>query len=322
MTIATNGQDLIGETLPMRRLLTAVERVANKDVTVLVRGETGTGKELISSLIHASSRRAGKPLVKFNCAALSSELAESQLFGHAKGAFTGAVANHRGFFAEADGGTIVLDEVGELEASTQAALLRALQDGEIQPLGSSRVQRVDVRIIAVTNRDLMAEVRAGRFRADLYYRLAVVELVVPSLRERRADIPALAGFFARRYANRFGLAGVELGPRVIEQFTAAEWPGNIRQLENTIAGMVALSDGGLLDDADLDDEDQDPVEPAGFTSAVRSLTEQVHEFERTLVLRALEAARGNQSEAARRLAMSRTTLIDKLKKHGLAAATG
>jgi two-component system, NtrC family, response regulator AtoC len=319
------GRDLVGDSLPMRRLLGTVERVASKDVTVLLRGETGTGKELIASLVHAGSKRACNALVRFNCAALAPELAESQLFGHAKGAFTGAVGAHRGFFAEAAGGTLVLDEVGELSLNTQAALLRALQEGEIQPVGSSRPERVDVRIIASTNRDLLADVRAGRFRADLYYRLAVVELIVPPLRDRRVDIPALAEEFAQRYAKRFALEQVQLAPELLARLTIAAWPGNVRELENTIARLVALSHGGIVDDRLLEACDRcDEVEQAPSSTGTHSIprtdtwlsfAEQVDAFERALLTSAYEAAGGNQSETARRLSLCRTTLTKKLKKH-------
>ncbi|HEX5632448.1 MAG TPA: sigma-54 dependent transcriptional regulator, partial [Gemmatimonadales bacterium] len=179
------GRRVVCESAVMRHLLDATARVAAKAITVLVRGETGTGKELIGSLLHAQSRRADGPLVRFNCGAIPAELAEAELFGHARGAFTGATQARPGFFAEAHGGTLILDEVGELPPAVQTKLLRALQEGEIQPVGSGRVEKVDVRIVACTNRDLLAEVRAGRFREDLYYRLAVVELFVPPLRDRR-----------------------------------------------------------------------------------------------------------------------------------------
>ena len=337
------GRRIIGDAPAMRRILDAATRVAAKDITVLVRGETGSGKELIASLLHAQSRRADKPLVRFNCAAIPGELAEAELFGHSKGAFTGAIATRRGFFSQADGGTLVLDEVGELSPGVQAKLLRAIQEGEIQPVGSGRVEKVDVRIVASTNRDLAAEVKAGRFREDLYYRLAVVELFVPPLRERREDVPALALEFARRYGERFGAGDVRLAPSLVKKLQAADWPGNVRELENAVARLVALSGGGVIEaeaftgSPSTDGVSLRPVLPAPPATAATaeaeaqvlpadepappagalSLREQVEAFERSVIARALISAGGNQSEAARRLGTSRVTLIDKIKKYGL-----
>jgi two-component system response regulator AtoC len=317
------GHRIIGRGAAMARLLEAVERVATKEVTVLVRGETGTGKELVSSLLHAHSARRGKPLVRFNCAAIPGELAEAELFGHAKGAFTGAEKSRRGFFLEAHGGTLVLDEVGELPPAIQAKLLRALQEGEIQPVGSGRTEKVDVRIVAATNRDLQAEARAGRFREDLYYRLAVVELVVPPLREHREDIPELALEFARRYGDKFSLGKLTLAPSLLERLQLSEWPGNVRQLENTIARLAALSTSSVLDASSLDDaaggsqSAAHAPEDEGNVADGPSFREQVEAFERNLVARALTQAGGNQSEAARRLRLGRVTLIDKMKKYSL-----
>src|SRR3954467_5525254 len=231
---------IVGESTAMQLLLQTVELVGPKDVTVLIRGETGTGKEIIASLLHAESARASGPLVRFNCAAIPVELAESELFGHARGAFTGADRPRTGFFSMANGGTLVLDEVGELPPPVQAKLLRVLQEGEIQPVGTSRIERVDVRVIACTNRALAAEARRGRFRMDLYYRLAVVELIVPPLREHREDIPALAAQFAERYAHRFGSPNPRLSPGLIEPPPESDWPGNVRELDRTIARMIAV----------------------------------------------------------------------------------
>ncbi|HUS28001.1 MAG TPA: sigma-54 dependent transcriptional regulator [Kofleriaceae bacterium] len=326
----TLGRRIIGASKPMRRLLEATSRVASKDVTVLVRGETGTGKEFVAELLHAQSTRADKPLIRFNCAALPADLADAELFGHARGAFTGANASRPGFFAQADGGTLILDEVGELPPQVQAKLLRALQEGEIQPVGSGRIDKVNVRVVASTNRDLAADVKAGTFREDLYYRLAVVELVVPPLRDRKDDIPALAEEFARRYGERFGLSTITLEPSLIDALVRTDWPGNVRQLENTIARLAALSAGGVIGLADFRAADtshspsappsssiSDTDEPAPDARNGPSLKEQVEAFERGLVARALDATGGNQSEAARRLGVSRVTLIDKMKKYGL-----
>jgi two-component system response regulator AtoC len=331
----TLGRRIIGQSRPMRRLLEATSRIASRDVTVLVRGETGTGKEFVAELLHAQSTRSKHPLIRFNCAALPAELADAELFGHAKGAFTGATGSRPGFFAQADGGTLILDEIGELPPAIQAKLLRVLQEGEIQPVGSGRIDKVNVRVVASTNRDLAADAKAGTFREDLYYRLAVVELVVPPLRDRKDDIPALAEEFGRRYGDRFGLGTITLEPALIDALCRADWPGNVRQLENTIARLAALSSGGTItladyhaasgtppsgsgelptDAADAGDEHAHPVTDA---RSGPSLKEQVEAFERGLVARALDSTNGNQSEAARRLGVSRVTLIDKMKKYGL-----
>ena len=333
----TLGRRIIGDSRPMRRLLEATSRVAGRDVTVLVRGETGTGKEFVAELLHAQSTRSKRPLIRFNCAALPADLADAELFGHVRGAFTGATSGRPGFFAQADGGTLILDEVGELPPAIQAKLLRALQEGEIQPVGSGRIEKVNVRVVASTNRDLAAEAKAGTFREDLYYRLAVVELVVPPLRDRKDDIPALAAEFARRYGDRFGLGIVILEPALIDALVRADWPGNVRQLENTIARLAALSAGGVIGLADYQSAtgDRPPTAPAAFEAHDAgdehanaaapdarngpSLKEQVEAFERGLVARALDATGGNQSEAARRLGVSRVTLIDKMKKYGLSS---
>jgi two-component system response regulator AtoC len=332
----TLGRRIVGASRPMRRLLEATSRVAGRDVTVLVRGETGTGKEFVAELLHAQSRRAKGPLIRFNCAALPAELADAELFGHVRGAFTGASQNRTGFFAQAHGGTLILDEVGELPPSVQAKLLRVLQEGEIQPVGSGRIEKVDVRVVAATNRDLAAEARVGTFREDLYYRLAVVELIVPPLRDRKDDIPALAAEFARRYGERFGMGHVTLEPALIDVLATADWPGNVRQLENTIARLAALSSGDRITLADYRAERAGDEPPPAIPPEARdagdehaaprpvdgaTLRDQVEAFERGLVARALDGAGGNQSEAARRLGISRVTLIDKLKKYGLSSKT-
>jgi DNA-binding NtrC family response regulator len=332
----TIGRRIIGDSRPMRRLLEATTRVASRDVTVLVRGETGTGKEFVAELLHAQSSRNKKPLIRFNCAALPADLADAELFGHVRGAFTGATSGRPGFFAQADGGTLILDEIGELPLAVQAKLLRVLQEGEIQPVGSGRIDKVDVRVVASTNRDLASEAKTGTFREDLYYRLAVVELIVPPLRDRKDDIPALAAEFARRYGDRFGLGSISLEGALIDALVKADWPGNVRQLENTIARLAALSAGGVIGLADYQQATGEaPAAPApaafeahdagdehnnGTAIDARngpSLKEQVEAFERGLVARALDATGGNQSEAARRLGVSRVTLIDKMKKYNL-----
>jgi DNA-binding NtrC family response regulator len=309
------GIRIIGRSPTWVRLLDAAARVATKDVTVLVRGETGTGKELVASFLHLNSPRAAKPLVVFNSAAIPPELAEAQLFGHVRGAFTGAVAAHDGYFAQANGGTLFLDEIGELRLDLQAKLLRALQEHEIQPLGAAHVEKVDVRVIAATHRDLAAEVKAGRFREDLYYRLNVVELVVPPLRERHSDIPMLAREFARKYSERFGLNFVvQLAPELVEHLERSAWPGNIRQLENTIARAVALAQSKIIGLEALDIPGESGEAAPGTAPSFR---EQVEAFERNLLRHALASSHGNQSETARRLHLNRASLYDKLKKYGM-----
>jgi two-component system, NtrC family, response regulator AtoC len=302
----------------MQRLLRVVARIGPKDITVLVRGETGTGKELIASLVHARSARSSAPLVTFNCAAIPGELAEAELFGHARGAFTGAVEAREGFFAKAHGGTLVLDEVGELPPPVQAKLLRVLQDGEIQPVGAGKVERVDVRVVACTNRNLAADARAGRFREDLYYRLAVVELVVPPLRDRREEIPALTAEFTRRYGERFGNGDARLSPALIELLCRAPWPGNVRQLENAVARMVALGTGAEIGVEAFDAAAiAAPTAPAAAPRGTPSLQEEIEALERNVIARTLAAVHGNQSEAARLLGLARGTLMDRLRRYGL-----
>ena len=305
------GRPLVGRSAAWKRVVESARRVAKKNVTVLVRGETGTGKELIASLIHHASPRRAAPLVRFNCAAVAPELAESELFGHARGAFTGAVAPHAGYFKRAHKGTLVLDEVGELPAGVQATLLRVLQEGEIQPVGAGAVEKVDVRVVASTHRDLKAEVAAGRFREDLYYRLSVVELLVPTLAERADDVPVLVEAFVRRYAERFELGDVRFSPELVDALARSTWPGNVRQLENTVARVLATHEGPVLGPEALAGPTDEPP------PAAQSLKAQVDAFERSVIARMLEATGHNQSETARRLQVSRAALIDKLNKYGL-----
>jgi len=314
-----SGVRIIGRSPALVRVLDTATRIASKDVTVLVRGETGTGKELVASLLHVNSARAKQSLVVFNSAAIPSELAEAQLFGHAKGAFTGAVNAHDGYFVQADGGTLFIDEIGELPLPLQAKLLRVLQEREVQPIGSTQVKKVDVRVVAATHRDLAAEVKAGRFREDLYYRLNVIELFVPPLRERKGDIPLLAREFARKYSERYGLGYVvQLSPELVEYLEQQAWPGNVRQLENTIARCVALATTKIVGLEALH-APQDSVDSseASTSSAGPSFREQVEAFERNLIAQTMRTSAGNQSETARRLQINRATLYDKLKKFGL-----
>ncbi len=312
----STGRAMIGDGPAMRALLGRLERLAPRDVTVLVGGETGTGKELVASLLHALGPRADGPLVRFNCAAIPAELADAELFGHARGAFTGATEARPGYFVRADGGTLVLDEVGELPAAIQAKLLRAVQEGEVQPIGGAP-RRVDVRLIACTHRDLRAEIAAGRFREDLYFRLAVVELEVPPLRARREDIAALARAFTARFAERWGV-DVRLSDELIAALVARPWPGNVRELENTIARLVAEADGGVLDASALAPVPAAPARAVpGDPDAALPFRTRVDAFERALITEAIAAAGGNRAEAARRLGLSRVTMLDRMKRLGL-----
>jgi formate hydrogenlyase transcriptional activator len=245
-----NFVEMVGSSPALLAALRRVEQVAPIDSTVLISGETGTGKELIARAIHDRSPRRDRPLVKVNCAAISAGLVESELFGHVKGAFTGALERRVGRFELADGGTLLLDEVGELPLETQVKLLRVLQEQEFEPVGSSRPVRVNVRVLAATNRDLEEAVRVGRFRADLYYRLAVLPVEVPPLRERRSDIPQLAMFFLGRFAKRFGKAVEAISRESLDRLLAYPWPGNVRELQNVIERAVVLSEGPVLE---LDD---------------------------------------------------------------------
>ena len=298
----------------MTKLALLIQRVGPRDVTVLITGESGTGKERVAEALVRASPRADKPYVRFNCAALAPELAEAELFGHAKGAFTGAVRTRRGLFREADGGTLLLDEVGELALPLQAKLLRVLQEGEVRPLGEDRAFPVDVRVLAATHRDLPQRVTEGRFREDLYYRLKVVTLQVPPLRSRPEDIAALARHFLARHTERFRMPPVALTQELLERLTAYRWPGNVRELENALESAVVLSADGMLD-PDLLPGGPDvsaPQVPSGAT-----LRERMDAHERELILAALAASQGQRTEAARALGIGRATLHDKLRKHGL-----
>ena len=296
----------------MSRLALLAGRAAPRDVTVLISGESGTGKERLAEAIVAGSRRADKPFVRFNCAALTAELAEAELFGHTRGAFTGALRSRLGLFGEADGGTLLLDEIGELALPLQAKLLRALQAGEIRAVGEDREHSVDVRVLAATNRDLGAEIRRGTFREDLLFRLNVVELRVPPLRERLEDVPVLVRHFLNHFTARFGVPPVANLDSLLARLAGCTWPGNVRELENAIERLVALSPDGELDLSLLSATPSSAAAPASF-----GLRERVDAYERGLIVETLKLCKGNRSEAARRLGLSRATLHDKLKKHGL-----
>jgi two-component system NtrC family response regulator len=314
-------EGIVGNSKALLRVLDQAARVAQRDATVLILGETGTGKELVAHAIHHNSRRSNRPFVPINCGAIPADLVESELFGYARGAFTGALTSKSGRIESADGGTLFLDEVGELPLNTQVKLLRVLQEGEIAKLGESSPVRVDVRVIAATHRDLSAMVEDGTFREDLYYRLAVVPLKIPPLRERREDIPGLIEALLDRIRERHSLPEIRLSPNVQQRLISYSWPGNVRQLENILERLLVLSSGDLITVDDLPEELISPSAPSA--TLWPNLPEEglsLEEIERELISRALDKFKGNQTQAARYLDISRRTLIYRMEKHGLAAS--
>ncbi len=301
----------------MRELVEMVETVAPTEATVLISGESGTGKELVARAVQAASARCNKPFVTINCAALAENLLESELFGHEKGAFTGADRRREGRFVQAHGGTLFLDEIGEMPLSLQAKLLRVLQQGEVQRVGCDETIKVDVRVIAATNRVLADEVAAGRFREDLFYRLNVIGLEVPPLRARREDIPLLASTFLERHAasNRKTIKGFT--PQAMDAMLRYGWPGNVRELENAVERAVILSGGEYVAERALPLAVQNaPVPDAdGEELALGSMS--LEDVERKAIEATLRETEDNKSEAARRLGITRATLHSKLKKYGL-----
>ena len=312
--------DIIGSAPPMQAVFSQMRLVMDTDATVLVTGETGTGKELVARALHQKSRRGQRLFAPVNCAALSENLLESELFGHVKGAFTGAHENKKGLFQVAHGGTLFLDEIGELSPKLQAKLLRVLQEGEVTPVGTTRPVRVDVRIICATHRDLRAETRGGGFREDLFYRINVFPIRLPALRERTDDIPALAQFFLERYSKQFRKRIPGLTEAAAEKLKRHDFPGNIRELENEIQRAVLLTpDGEPIDAAVFSAEIQSPTGPATGLAAVPigPLKRTMEALERQVLEQALEEHGWNRSAAARTLGISRQALMVKLSKYEL-----
>jgi formate hydrogenlyase transcriptional activator len=305
-------EQLIGDSPALEAVLEAVKRVAPTTSTVLIQGETGTGKELIARAIHNISSRCGRPFVRLNCAAIPLDLLESELFGHEKGAFTGAIAQKLGRFELADKGTLFLDEVGDIPLSLQPKLLRILQEQEFERLGSGRTHQVDVRLVAATHRDLAEMVKNGQFRSDLYFRLNVFPVVLPPLRERREDIPALVEHFVEILGRRVGRPIDYIPPEAMLALRSYDWPGNIRELQNLVERAVILSEDGVL---------PNPFSIAGtqYISGQTTPT-TLMDSERALILRTLESVGwviGGREGAASRLGLKRTTLIYKMQKHGI-----
>jgi len=306
---------LVGSSPAFRQVLDMIDLVAVAEATVLITGESGVGKEVVAKAIQRKSLRAEQPLITINCAALAENLLEAELFGHEKGAFTGAERRREGRLKAADGGTVFLDEIGETSPALQAKLLRAIQEGEIQPLGSDETEKVDVRFLAATNRDLAAEVAAGRFREDLYWRLNVVNIRVPPLRERAEDLPALAHYFTKRYALKNHKEVKGLTPGSLRLIARHHWPGNIRELQNAIERAVILMRGEFLSENDLPNLGSGPITPDQAPSA--DLPLNLDDLEKMAVENALNHTGGNKTQAALILGVTRKTLAAKLKKYGL-----
>jgi DNA-binding NtrC family response regulator len=312
---------IVGGGPAMKRVFETLRKVAPTDLTVLVRGESGTGKELVAQALHELSPRRERPFVAVNCAAIARELVESELFGHERGAFTGADARRAGRFEAANGGTLFLDEVGDMPPATQAKVLRVLQERRFERLGGTTPIEVDVRIVAATHRNLEAEVAAGRFRDDLYYRLRVVEIALPPLRERREDVPTLSQRLLAQVAERHGRAPKSLTPAALAALARHSWPGNVRELRNALERAAVLCEGDAIDASDLplDAAAQLPLDDpsVSFSDAKRRATE---EFERAYLLRALRAHDGNISRTADAIGMVRQSLQQKMRELGLREA--
>jgi len=308
-------EGIIGHSAAMQPVLRTCRQVAPTDATVLIEGESGTGKELVAKALHANSRRKDRNFVALNCAALSEGILESELFGHEKGAFTGAVARRQGRFEHADGGTLFLDEVGDMPASTQIKLLRVIEDGEIVRVGSNEPRKVDVRLLSATNQDLDELVKRGKFREDLYFRLRVVRIILPPLRERREDIPLLIEHYLKHLADQHGRPARSISPEAQRVLSAYDWPGNIRELINTLETMVLLAPGERLEVSDLPPEirPQSPVPPAADLAVGMSL----QDAERLLIARTLEKTGGNRQQTAKMLGIGERTLYRKIKDYGL-----
>jgi formate hydrogenlyase transcriptional activator len=314
---------IIGNSVALESVLDQVEQVAPTDSTVLIEGETGTGKELIAHAIHNASQRFGRPFIKLNCAAIPLDLLESELFGHEKGAFTGAIAQKIGRFEMADKGTLFLDEVGDIPPVLQPKLLRVLQEQEFERLGSGRTHKVDVRLVAATNRDLVKMVARGQFRNDLYYRLNVFPIVLPALRERREDIPALVTHFVKMFSRRMGKQVDSVPPEVMAAFQWYSWPGNIRELQNLVERAVILSRDGVLPNP-LHKKQADPMIPGLYRTRTSKSSITLDDSDRALIVETLEQAEwivGGPCGAAAKLGLKRTTLLAKMRRLGISRPT-
>ena len=312
-------ENIVAVSPAMREVLKRVEKVAASEASVLLRGESGTGKEVLAEAIHAAGRRREKPLVKVNCGALPETLLESELFGHTRGAFTGAFETRKGLFQQADGGTIFLDEIGEITPALQVKLLRVLQSGDFQRVGDAQTFRVDVRVLAATNRALEEMIEAGTFRSDLYYRLNVVPIVIPPLRERPEDVPALIDFFLGKLRQRSGRV-VQIAAEAYELLRGYAWPGNIRELENALEHAFVMSEGDVIRAVDLPVAVQNGSPgggAAGTAAAPARGAATLEEMEKQALIQALEATGYNHTQAARKLGITRRTLGYRIDKYGI-----
>lgn len=311
---------IIGKNIQMQEICNLIKKVCDFKTTILIQGDSGTGKELIAKAIHSNGRRKDYPFVAINCGAIPENLLESELFGHARGAFTDAVREKTGLFEQADKGTLFLDEIGEMPLSLQVKLLRALQESEIRPVGSANVKKIDVRVISATSRNLQDEVANGRFREDLYYRLNVFSVRVPPLRDRPEDIPLLVDHFLEKHAAKLGKSEAQLIPDVLKTLMNYQWPGNVRELENCIERGLILCDGSRIDKdclpgAILGERAADSL--AGLFPECLSIKKADEMLERELIRRALEKTGGNRTHAARLLEISHRALLYKLKEYGM-----
>jgi two-component system response regulator AtoC len=310
-------EELIGRSPAMVSVFKMIGRIAATDESVLILGESGTGKELVANAIHRNSHCSDGPFVKVNSAALSPTVLESELFGHEKGSFTGAIARRLGRFEQANGGTLFLDEIGELGGDLQAKLLRVLQTGTFERVGGEETLKVNVRMLAATNRDLKARMASGEFREDLYYRLAVVTITLPALRERTEDIPLLAEYIVRQLARRHGWPGLALSPEAIEELTRREWTGNVRELRNVLARAAILARGKVIRATDLTSLEDSVSTPTTSGSTELNLHTVLAETERKVIQQSLERTNWNRTQAARLLGISRRQLFDKIQLYGL-----
>ena len=310
--------NMIGKAHNMEQVFDLIDTVADSRATVLVTGESGTGKELVARALHYNSSRASGPFIRLNCAALPKDLMESELFGHEKGAFTGAIKQTRGRFEMSDGGTLLLDEISEIDPSLQAKLLRVLQEREFERIGSTQTIKVDVRIIATTNRDLQKEVEEGNFREDLFYRLNVIEMGLPPLRERKEDIPSLVKSFIDRYNKENGKNIESISDEALDLLMQYDWPGNVREVENYIERAVVVARGPVLETTDF--PQKLGAGPSGRQAQSLQVGMTVHEVEQQLIMKTLEACKGNRTEAATMLAISTRTLRNKLHEYGAMGA--